>query len=212
MRNSQANQLREGIEDWATEQPPLDGFTTFASVANKIVGGILSWPTVIMMLVSTLVLGILSMLTFRIALLPFIGILWLLNIVTVGTSWLWLNVPISRILILLPGVIFAAVQSNYTALLPYFGDWDSRAEDLARAGVWPRSYLVQQLPQRRREALVEWEHLKEKFTQSGMTSEELISASLPVWNFLSLTAPDLAEIVQDEYSALVEDKKDSDDF
>ena len=162
------------------------------------------------MLVSTLVLGILSTITFGIALLPFLVVLWLLNIETVGTSWLWLNVPVSRVLIVIPGVMIAAVQSNYTALLPYSGDWDSRAEDLARAEAWPRSYLVQQLPTRRREALDEWELLKRYFVEGRMTDRELIHAALPAWNLLSLTAPDLAEIVQDEYSALVAESEESD--
>lgn len=199
MRNSYVNKLREGIEEWASEQEPQGGLTSSAYVLSTVLAGILSIPTMILQIFTTLVLGLLDMITFGLALVPFIGVLWLLNILTVGTSWLWLNIPISRPFILIPGSIFAAVQASYTALLPYAGDWDSRAEDLATAQAWPRSIHVQQLPTHRHEAMVEWELLKERYSQGGMTDRELMIASSPLIYFLERTTPLFAERIKDEY-------------
>ena len=202
MLNPEANKLRQSIEDWAGEKEPQGGLTSLASVLNTIFSGILGWPTMILALVSTLVLGILSAVTFGIGLLPFVLVLWLLNIGTVGTSWLWINVPQSRLLILLPGVILAGVQSNYTGLLPYSGDWDSRSEDLARAYAWPHSYYIQQLPRYKHEALIEWESLKQKFENDEITNEHFTDEWENIWVFFRSTSPDLCQKVLDEYNEI----------
>jgi len=108
---------------------------------------------------------------------------------------LWLNIPISRPFILIPGSIFAAVQASYTALLPYAGDWDSRAEDLATAQAWPRSIHVQQLPTHRHEAMVEWELLKERYSQGGMTDRELMIANSPL---ITKSGPTVTPEIRDD--------------
>ena len=204
------NPLRESIGEWAKELDPQDRFTTFGYGLSTVLGGILGWPSMLIVPISTLILGALSLVSFGLILIPFLVVLWVLNIVTVGTSWLWINVPASRVFVLIPGVVSAAIQENYTAMLPYHGDWAARADDLARPESWPRSLHVQHLPRYRADALALWGELKDSYTRGEISATELIRDAREVWGMLDLTTVDLGDQIQQEYHDLTSDQADAD--
>lgn len=204
---SDINPLRESIGEWAKEQEPQDGFTSFAYGLSTVMGGILGWPSMLIVPISTLVLGMLSLVSFGLLLIPFLAVLWALNIVTVGTSWLWINVPASRAFVLIPGAVTAAIQENYTAMLPYEGDWESRADDLVRPEMWPRSLHVQNLPIYRSDALAHWRELKDSFNRGELSPDQLLRDAGDAWGLLDLTTIDLGDQIQQEYHDLTSDQR-----
>ena len=195
--------LRQSIVEWAREQGPDDGFTSVAYGLNAVLSGTLGWPAMFVVPFSTAALGCLSVLSVGLLLFPFLGVLWVLNIAVVGTSWLWLNAPVTRMPVVLPGAVFAAIEGAFAAMLPYEGDWESRAVDLATAEAWPHSYHVQRLPVYQRDAVNEWYRLKKRFSDGELSAEQLRDASLPAWQLLHRTAPGMADAVLQEYNELV---------
>ncbi len=193
------NELRASIEEWAIEQRPDDGFTVAARRLTAFLSGILSWPMLVVQLIVNPLLSLVSIATLGIGIVPFIGLLWITNILTVGFSKLWIVSPISRPLIILPGSVIASLHSVYVPLLPYGGDWESRAEDMALPNVWPYSWHVQQLPNLRQETLKRWNTLKLQFASNEISAKELFDATYLDWQFLRRISPRIAEEVESDF-------------
>jgi len=86
---------------------------------------------------TTLILGLIGSVTFKIALLPFyvIGLLmlgWLL-----GTSWLWLKTTILRPLLFPLGVLTAPVCGRYMGWMPAYGNPGVRLAAINACASWP---------------------------------------------------------------------------
>jgi len=60
---------------------------------------------------------------------PLLGIM-------LGSSWVWLRLPWSRPLLLIPEVIFAELSSPYAAYMPEMGEWEARAVKQALCHSW----------------------------------------------------------------------------
>jgi hypothetical protein len=91
---------------------------------------------------TTAILGLIGVVTLKIALVPFfiVGALmigWLL-----GTSWLWLKVPILRPLVFLLGVIIAPLCLRYVGWIPAFSRPDIRLRSINLCASWPLSLAL----------------------------------------------------------------------
>lgn len=109
-------------------------------IANRILNTILTTTAIIVLpfqIVSTLVLGLATKLTFGLLLIP-LSIVWaLLLFPMIGLSWICNKAPALRDII---GIIFipwAFVASTYVALIPSMGQLESRASKLMLCGSWP---------------------------------------------------------------------------
>ena len=136
------NQYRVFLENGARSYGPFDPITRFSDVLGHLFD-IPLFPFIILLVpLSTFVLGILTGCTFGLVLLPF-TVMWLLLLgLLMATSWLWVRVAFIRPFLLLPGVAFARLAGLYAALMPEMGDWESRATKQALCNVWPHSIHV----------------------------------------------------------------------
>lgn len=91
-------------------------------------------------------------------------------------------------------------------MLPYDGDWEARADDLARPEMWPRSLHVQNLPVYRSEALTHWIELKDSYTRGESSPEQLLRDARDAWGLLDLTTVNLGDQIQQEYHDLTSDQ------
>ena len=141
MRLSQVAIRQEELIAWAKAEWPEDRLAFFADVLHGILGWALM-PFILLVPISTFLLGLLNIVSFGLSGLIF-NIPWFLLLgVMLGSSWLWLKLPLARPLLLIPGVIFAALSSLYAAYMPEMGEWEARAVKQALCNCWPRSILL----------------------------------------------------------------------
>ncbi len=117
-----------------------DFFTNITRYTNKGIISVIAIPLFPIQLVTTFVLGLLAKITFGIFLwigsviwMPFFALL-------IATSWLWLRVPLLRILLFFPGIILAVVSNIYATLMPCMGEWDARKIKIDLCYIWPLSW------------------------------------------------------------------------
>lgn len=129
----------------AHEIGPKGPLTASAHVLNSALNLVLFLPLLVLTPVCTFVLAILVSISFGTLLmlfsaiwLPFLGIL-------LGSSWLWVNIPILRPILLLPGVVIAVVTDAYVCLIPDMGEKYQKLVKLAICDNWPSSYIIWQL-------------------------------------------------------------------
>lgn len=111
MQRSDILAYRDYLLEYALCQGPFDPQTRFAQhPVVQAVRNILSIPIILVQVVSTFVLGILVTVTSGLALAP-LSLLWLPFLGGVlGSSWLWIKVPVMRPILLVPGVLWATVS------------------------------------------------------------------------------------------------------
>jgi hypothetical protein len=139
--SDQVNQYRVFLENGARSYGPFDPITRFSAVLGPLFE-IPYFPFLLLVPISTFVLGALSGCTFGLALLPFTVMWWALLGLLMATSWLWVKVAFLRPFLLLPGVGVATFAGLYAALMPEMGEWQSRATKQALCNVWPHSIHV----------------------------------------------------------------------
>ena len=121
---------------------PRDPLTIAAYGAQTGLRFILMIPTLILTPISTLVLGLAATITFGVP-LYLLSIPWLVLLgILLGTRWTWLNFPIVRPLLFIPGVIVTAVAYTYVSLVPAMGEKYQKALKLALCDSWPYSFTV----------------------------------------------------------------------
>ena len=123
----------------AGELRPRDRLTTTALALTKV----LIFPTIVLLPVAAITTfvgrGLRYLffggydLLFLVLWLPFMGLL-------AGTSWLWLRMPITRPLLLIPGPILAVISHTFSMLLP--DKFDTKYGRSALADIWPLSWYV----------------------------------------------------------------------
>ena len=124
---------------------PRDPLTISAYMLNGILRLAILLPSIVLVPIFTLVLGLLVTISFGTLLmlfsaiwLPFLGII-------LGSSWLWLKIPILRPILLIPSVIIAVVTFFYVSLIPDMGEKYQKVLKLGICDSWPYSYLVWRL-------------------------------------------------------------------
>ena len=142
MSKAEATALTNSIVLQAFELGPHDPLTLIARTLGTGLGLVLALPTLIVMIPSTLIGGCLVSATFGILLVP-LNLLWMpfLGFV-IGSSWLWIKVPVSRPFLLIPGVLLSAIANLYVALVPDMGESYQKQLKMALCDNWPNSYLV----------------------------------------------------------------------
>ena len=130
----------EGPSALARQHGPQDIFTRAAQISMKV-GSAALLILIPVQFVTTAVGGCLIALTFglfaillSLIWLPFLGLL-------LGSSWLWLKVPLLRPILLVPGVLVALVADAYVMLAPE-PEADAKWAKLTLAGEWPLSWLI----------------------------------------------------------------------
>lgn len=128
---------------YARSQGPFDSLTRLTqNPILQAVFNLLSFPIVLLQLVTTFILGILATVTFGLALLP-LNLVWLLFLGgLLGSSWLWIRAPLSRPILLIPGILWSNVSRWFASLVPEMGDWEARAMKQALCESWPHSYHI----------------------------------------------------------------------
>jgi len=147
MRRRDMMVYQDYLLEYARSQGPFDPLTRFAQhPIIQTVLNFLSIPIILVQIVSTFVLGILHTLTFGLALLPLYALWFLFLGGVVGSSWLWIKVPVMRPILLVPGILWATVSKWFAACMPEMGEWESRATKQAVCESWPHSYHIMRMP------------------------------------------------------------------
>lgn len=140
----QAAAIFSALQKEAMEGGPQDSLSRSAFVIRGVCG-LLFAPTILLIPAVTMVLGLLVMVTFGLLLLP-LSMLWILFLAPIlGSSWLWINCPIARIFILVPGIIIATIGSVYASFVPDMGEKYQKVLKIGLADSWPYSFLVWKL-------------------------------------------------------------------
>lgn len=139
------NETIAGLIKQAQIIGPKDPLTVGAFASNLFLRIILFPINVILVPLTTFILGILVTLTFGL-LLIILSLVWLpLFGLILGSSWLWIKVPLTRPILFLPGVIIAVVSEFYVSLVPDMGEKYQKLLKLGLCDSWPYSFLVYQL-------------------------------------------------------------------
>ena len=132
------------LESRSREIGPHDPLTSFAYYLLKVV----IIPTLPLILISIPVKNILGLAvgcTFGILLLP-LSLVWLPFLgYLLGTSWLWLKVPVLRPLLIIPSVLVATVGNTFVAFVPDMGEPFQKQLKGVFCDSWPYSWLIYQL-------------------------------------------------------------------
>jgi len=140
-----ANQTIKSLVEEAQRIGPKDPLSIGAYGLNAILRIIILPINLILVPPFTLVLGILVTVTFGI-LLMILSLVWLpLSGLILGSSWLWIKVPITRPFLFLPGIAVAVVSDVYVSLIPDMGEKYQKLLKLGFCDSWPYSFLVYQL-------------------------------------------------------------------
>mgnify|MGYP001561902866 CR=1 FL=1 len=121
---------------------PRDKFTRLANPLHSLVGGLLSLPLLILVPVSTFLLGLMVRVTFGLLLIPMSAVWWVFLLPVVGSSWVWVKVPLVRPVLLVPGVLAAQLAAAFASLMPEMGEMDSRLAKQALCNAWPVTFLM----------------------------------------------------------------------
>ena len=120
----------------ARARGPRDTWYDLAMGLHAILS-ILQCPLVLLVPVSTFSIGCLARATLGLVLIP-LNLVWLPMVgILFGSSWLWVHVPLTRPVLLVPGVVFANISGLFAAMVPEMGDGEARAMKQAAAGAWP---------------------------------------------------------------------------
>lgn len=112
-------------------------------LANRILNiilGIAAFFVVPVQIITTLIIGLLVSVSFRLLLIP-ISLVWaLLAFPMIGASWFasrvdWLRNPIGIL-----GIPWAFCANTFVALMPAMGELESRAAKLMLTEAWPYSW------------------------------------------------------------------------
>lgn len=144
--------------DLAHKIGPQDWFTRAAFISRSIFG-YLFLPLVILIPITTSILGFLVFITFGLFLIPLSAIWFVFFAFTLGTSMLWINVPIMRPILILPGIVIPTLGSVYVSLMPSMGEHYQKTLKIGLADSWPYSYLI-------------WQISKHDYTDDDMSSDE----------------------------------------
>lgn len=108
--------------------------------ANRILDIVLSiiaWPLILVVLVTTFLLGILVQMSFGLLLLP-ISFVWMLLFgPLLGLSWLCHKVQVLRNVIGLLGIPWAVLANTFVSLMPAMGELEGRAFKMLLCQTWP---------------------------------------------------------------------------
>lgn len=145
MQLRRSNEIVNHLVKEAQRIGPRDPLTLGAYLINGGLRLILFPINLVLVPPCTFILGIGVMITFS-ALLLLLSAIWfpLLGII-LGSSWLWLRAPISRPVLILPGVIVAVVSDVYVSLVPDMGEKYQKLLKLGICDSWPYSLIVFQL-------------------------------------------------------------------
>ena len=145
MRLRPSNEVVNRLVFEAHEIGPKDPLTVGAHILNVVLNLFLLLPSLILVPVCTFVLGILVNISFGTLLMLF-SVIWLPFFgIILGSSWLWLKIPILRPILLLPGVVIAVVVNFYVALIPDMAEKYQKLIKLAICDNWPYSHIVWRL-------------------------------------------------------------------
>ncbi|MFH1140519.1 MAG: hypothetical protein V1724_02360 [Chloroflexota bacterium] len=140
----EANALVNAQLEEARATGPRDFLTQGAIVLNGVLG-LLFLPTIVLVPVSTFILGLAVTATFGLLLFP-LSVIWLPFLgVLLGTSWLWIKIPVLRPFLLLPGITIARVADVYISLIPDMGEKYQKVLKMAFCDNWPVSWLLWQI-------------------------------------------------------------------
>ncbi len=136
-------QAIENIEDRAAlarHYGPQDIFTKVAKVSMEA-GSTALLVLFPLQIVTTAIGGCVVGLTF--GLFAFLlSLIWLLFLgLLLGSSWLWLKVPLLRPILLVPGVVLALIADAYVRLAPE-PERVAKWAKLTLAQEWPLSWLI----------------------------------------------------------------------
>ena len=134
----------EVIEKLAKSQGPNDPFTGAAYFLQGIL--IISFLPLNLFLNSINgLIRFLNIITLETLLyFPQWGLL-LINLFLSIISWLWLNVPLLRPVLIIPGLLVGTLGFVIVSFLPKFGDEDLRQITESIFKSWPHAYLIQEL-------------------------------------------------------------------
>ena len=129
-----------------------DPFTIAMHVAVGFVTSVLAWVTLLMTPFTTAALGAAGTITLGITdvIIKLVGAP--IRFALLGTSRMWLLVPLSRPLIALPGIVLACVDSTYVGLTPsycrfetftLYGHRGGKVLELTIPEIWPLSLLLE---------------------------------------------------------------------
>ena len=123
---------------------PKDSFSRIAFMSRSIFG-YLFFPTVILIPITTTILALLSFISFGLLLLP-LSLIWMVFLgFTLGTSWLWIKVPITRPVLIIPGIVIPTLGGIYVSLIPDMGEHFQKHLKMGLTDSWPYSYLIWQI-------------------------------------------------------------------
>jgi len=110
-------------------------------IANRIafvLGGLLSWITLPIALITNLGGGCIVAITFGLILLP-LSLIWMVFMgLLLGISWLWERVPWPlQVILAIPGIPIAAVGYAYTLMIPEPGEPESRKSKILLCQTFP---------------------------------------------------------------------------
>jgi len=124
---------------------PRDSLTLLAYTSHSVVRALLIIPFIVLIPPVTFILGLLVSLSFGLLLIPF-SLLWILFFgLLLGSSWLWVNIPITRPILLPFGVVLATIADWYVSLIPDMGEKYQKVLKMAYCDSWPYSYLIFQV-------------------------------------------------------------------
>jgi hypothetical protein len=138
----EANRIVNALTGRAQEMGPRDPITLVAFAANAVLRFILMLPLFLLSLVTTTILGLLVTLSFGLLLYPLSAIWMLFFGLLLGSSWLWIRAWYLRPVLLLPGVLIAAIGFAYVSLVPDMGEKYQKALKLGLCDSWPFSHLT----------------------------------------------------------------------
>lgn len=141
MNALQSNAIASALVDQAQALGPRDPLTLAAHSLGTFLRLAL-FPTLLLIPPVTSVLSIMVILTFG-GLLLLLSAIWLAFFgLLLGSSWMWLKVPILRPLLIIPGVLISVAVGIFVSLVPDMGEKFQKVIKMALCDSWPYSYLV----------------------------------------------------------------------
>ena len=136
------NELGNLITKRAHELGRNDPMTLFVVVVNSAVQGLATLLVLILVPFTTLISGLLSMLTLTLWDLLLEGIWIILSAPLLATSFLHQKTPIAGIIFALPMVLWASVATIFVSLTGKLGNEVGYHKKLSVADAWPNSIHV----------------------------------------------------------------------
>ncbi|MEE9247287.1 MAG: hypothetical protein V3U79_01135 [Dehalococcoidia bacterium] len=150
----EANVVISALIKQAISIGPKDPFT-ISAIAVQVMLSVMLFPTIILIPPSTFLLGIGVNISFGLLLLAF-SIIWMPMLgMLMGTSWLWLKVPILRPVLLLPGLAVATLARVYVSLIPDMGEHYQKVLKMGFCDSWPHSLTLYRLSSKVEKAYAE---------------------------------------------------------